>query len=383
MEKTYNSANSTDVSGTTSNQITQSFHKSVIDAFSIRINGQTLNYEKYLALPPQDRSNDEADAVDERFARYILNWLGFTNEDDWNYNRPQSGKKTNRPDFSVHASVGKAFIWEDKNSVSDLEEKHLKQMRRYSVDTAGYAVWCNMRRILAVRFLSSEKLGYEILADIHVENMFGPQRSFNEHQQIDEENLALFRLLFCKERFTKFAELTAKIAVEEDIFKRNSTLLVSNEAKHSFIDNSRQSLEHLKMAALTQVRKFLAYNDSFDDEEEALHQEWKHELNELANKIAFDNISKPVLEDIDKYLTPYLGKFSTKEIDRVKNVLENGSGIKKLPPSLNAAFDTSRERATKINTAFQIKRFQISEASRIIEAYRIWRERQSEQKEND
>ena len=146
--------------------VAATFKESVVDRFVIRIDGHSLNYQEYLSLPKNQRSDDEADAVDKRFASYALKWLGFDNEDDWNYNRPQSGQKANRPDYAVNALIGKAFIWEDKNSTVDLEEGHLKQMRRYSVGTAGYAVWCNMRRILAVRFLSIERLDYEVIADI-------------------------------------------------------------------------------------------------------------------------------------------------------------------------------------------------------------------------
>src|SRR5438105_1605418 len=107
-------------------QVVTSFRQRVIDRFQIARGNRICTYEEYLTLPTSDRSNDEADAVDQRFARYTLEWLGFQ-ESDWNYNRPQSGQKANRPDYTVNALVGTAFIWEDKNSTLDLDNEHLKQ----------------------------------------------------------------------------------------------------------------------------------------------------------------------------------------------------------------------------------------------------------------
>lgn len=151
-------------------QVLASFRQAVIERFQISVGNRQYGYRDYLTLPVSERSNDEADAVDLRFARLTLEWLGFS-PSDWNYNRPQSGQKANRPDYAIHALVGTAFIWEDKNSAVDLSEEHLFQMRRYCSGTAGYAVWCNMRRILAVRFISSDSLRYETVADIAVERL--------------------------------------------------------------------------------------------------------------------------------------------------------------------------------------------------------------------
>jgi hypothetical protein len=141
----------------TPESVVQDFAQRVIDRVAIQVEGITHSYSAYLSLPAADRSGDEANAVDNQFARYVLEWLGFA-EAHWQYNVIQGGQKANRPDYIVSGSVGTAFIWEDKNSSLDLETEHLLQMRRYSIGTAGYAVWCNMRRILAVRFSQSESL---------------------------------------------------------------------------------------------------------------------------------------------------------------------------------------------------------------------------------
>jgi type I restriction-modification system DNA methylase subunit len=169
----------------------------------------------------------------------------------------------------------------------------------------------------------------------------------------------------------------------EEAFKQSATPLISKDAKNSFIDSSRQSLEHLRLAALTQVRKFLEGYKLGGEEEKALFQEWEDELKKLENKIAFSKISEIVINEINKYLTPYLGKFSIKEINRIKDVFEEASGVKNLPLSLNAAFEVWKERALKINNAFHVIPFRNFEASRAIEAYRVWLERQGDLKEDN
>src|SRR6266568_1121680 len=175
-------------------QAVTSFRQAVIDSIRIMVDSQICNYQEYLIQPDFKRSGDEANAVDQQFARRTLEWLGF-NPADWTYNQPQSGQKANRPDYIVRGSIGTAFIWEDKNSTLDLDlEEHLKQMWRYSIGTAGYAVWCNMRRLLALRFTPGDTLKYEILADMSVEQLFGipPPPEDEDIWKTQATNLALF-----------------------------------------------------------------------------------------------------------------------------------------------------------------------------------------------
>jgi hypothetical protein len=155
-------SHATDAASISSDQIILSFKQSVIDRFQIMAGNQLCTYREYLVLPESSeiRSGDEANAIDQQFTRYTLEWLGFA-PSDWTYNQPQAGtgKKLNRPDYLIRGSVGTAFIVEDKNSSIDFNgEEHLKQMRRYCLGTAGYAVWCNMRRLLAVRFVPENTL---------------------------------------------------------------------------------------------------------------------------------------------------------------------------------------------------------------------------------
>src|ERR1700758_1537892 len=125
----------TDTSSLSADQLLLSFKQSVIDRFQIMAGDLLCNYPEYLALPETSdaRRGDEANAVDQQFTRYMLEWLGFSPA-DWTYNQPQpgTGKKLNRPDYNIRGSVGVAFIVEDKNSSINFDnDEHLKQMRRY------------------------------------------------------------------------------------------------------------------------------------------------------------------------------------------------------------------------------------------------------------
>ncbi len=301
-------------------QVLATFQQAVIDRFQINLGNRTYNYSEYLALSSVERGNDEADAVDTRFVRAVLEWLGFE-EANWTYNRPQTGQKANRPDYRVNTMTGTAFIWEDKNSTIDLENEHLLQMYRYCIGTAGYAVWCNMRRILAVRFLPGDSLKYETLADISIEKLVGTE------QAAQATNLALLRLLFGKDRFTQFNALIDQICVDQQDFERDATHLDTGEAMQHFIDGSRQTLEHLRLAALAQTREAIFLRDQLVQEEDRLRREWSIARDELIDKIRFspdnqlDILSSRVLAEIEQ-LTPKLGEITMQDIRKVKQAIE-------------------------------------------------------------
>lgn len=378
----------------TSSQIVTSFKQAVIDNFQKHVNGRVYNYQEYLALPASERSDDEADAVDMRFARNALKWLGYAHSEEWIYNQHQVGKKSNRPDYTVKGSIGIAFIWEDKNSTHDLDEKKdLAQMRRYCMGTAGYAVWCNMRHLLAVRFSPGNTLKHEILADVSIEHLFGVKSVLPEFWETQATNLALFHLLFSKKRFTQFSELIAKIAMKEQDFENKdtgATSLEHSQAIHNFITGSRESLNHLRLAALSQVREALDRRDRMKKAEIDLRNEWMLARDTFIRKINFsgkdglDVISQRVADEIAR-LTARLGEVEQSEIRRMKEivgkVVVETLGIQKLPVPVQLNLDIWLERALRINSALLSLHFEASDPFRIAEAYRVWSERQNDKED--
>ncbi len=365
-------------------QVVASFRQSVIDRFQIAVDGQVCNYQEYLTKPDSKRSGDEANAVDQQFARYTLEWLGFR-PTDWDYNQPQAGQKANRPDYLVKGAIGIAFIWEDKNSTLNLDQEHLRQMWRYCIDTAGYGVWCNMRRLLALRFIPGDMLKYDILTDVSIEQLFVVQQPSQDVWDIQSTNLALFQLLFSKERFTQFSHLVDKICVSEEVFERDATKFDTSQAIHNFIADSRESLNHLRLAALSQILDAVDRRKKIVEEEKALRKEWETIRDEFIDKIRFsasglDIISQRVLEAIEQ-ITPRLGEVESHTIREVKGVIEQAIGGVKIPASLSSRFGVWLEQALRINGALLFLRFDATKSFRIADAYQIWSERQSDQED--
>ena len=107
-----NISDSANISASVLSQVVNSFRQAIIDRFEIVVDGQVCTYQEYLTKPAAKRSGDEANAVDQRFTLYTLEWLGFQAA-DWSYNQPQEGQKANRPDYFVRGSIGSAFFWVD------------------------------------------------------------------------------------------------------------------------------------------------------------------------------------------------------------------------------------------------------------------------------
>lgn len=380
--------NAHDSSSLSLEHILASFKQAVIDRFQIMAGERLCGYSEYVALPETSdiRRGDEANAVDQQFTRYVLEWLGFSAA-DWTYNQPQpgTGKKLNRPDYSVRGSIGIAFIIEDKNSSIDFDaDEHLKQMRRYCLGTAGYAIWCNMRRLLAVRFVPGNALAHDVLVDISLEDLFGPQRpqqATATQITIQATNIALFQLLFSKERFTRFKQLIETISVDEQAFRERAAPLDTSQAIDHFINGSRQTLNHLKLTAFSQIQEAITRSKSITDKESVLRREWTEIATDFARRISYALISDPVLEAISQ-LTPRLGELPQEEIRGIGEVVKQACGrtigLAKFSATLLPLFESWLERALHINSALLSQHFTAAGPFRIVEAYHIWSDRQSD-----
>lgn len=381
-------SHATDAALISLNQVITSFKQAVIDRFQIAVGNQLCGYREYLAISEtlDIRSGDEANAVDQQFTRYMLEWLGF-GPSDWTYNQPQAGtgKKLNRPDYSIRGSVGVAFIVEDKNSSLDFNGvEHLKQMRRYCLGTAGYAVWCNMRRLLAVRFMPENTLTHETLVDVSIEQLFGPQPLVKDEDNIQATNLALFQLLFGKDRFTNFKTLAEKIGVDEQTFEKRAIPIDTPQAIDNFIGGSRQTLNHLKLAALSQILEARSRNKNVTDRANLLHHEWLEAARDFTQRINYEIISKPVFEAI-ALLTPRVGTLASTEIYGISKVVKEAGrkamGRARFSATMLPLFEHWLDRALHINSALLRQQFDAADPFRIVQAYQIWSERQSDQED--
>ena len=197
-----------------------SFAREVVEPIRIQHDGKALDYQAYLALPEDRRSNDEAAVVDQKFSRNLLKWLGY-GEDDWIYNRPirESGPQ-NVPDYRVSPAGMLAFVVEDKNTTERFTRRHIDQMRRYVAGTAGYAIWTNGCEVVGLRIPTQGEA--EILVRIQVRPAAGaPDQG---------AKIELLRELFCRNRYTELPRILDRICVDEDAWER--TDISSPGAQH-------------------------------------------------------------------------------------------------------------------------------------------------------
>ena len=353
------------------NSMLAAFQSTVIDRISLNAGGRQCGYRAYLELPTGERSNDEANAVDQQFARYTLEWLGFEDA-RLDYNLTQSGSRENRPDYIVRGPVGTAFVWEDKNSTLDLEPKHIQQMRRYCIGTAGYAVWCNMRRIVAMRFAANDLTDAETLVNVNIEALFGAQTVVDEFREAQITNLALFRLLFSRARFFQFASLAASIASDAAAFEARAIHLTADRTLDPFIAGSRESLDHLRLAALTRIRAALAGQQEASLTETRLLSEWKDAANELLSNF---NFRREIVAEALSALKP--GESAKQELEQIEPALVEAQGGR-LSPALRTQFDKWKESALRISSVLYSMRFQSSGRLLVAHAYQVWSSRQTD-----
>lgn len=219
----------------------EDFFKEVVEPIRIQHDGQLLDYESYLALPEDQRSNDEAAVVDQRFTRNLLRWFGYS-ESDWTYNRPGRESGPQRvPDYRVSPEGMQAFIVEDKNTTERFTRRHVDQMRRYVAGTPGYALWTNGREVIGLRIPTQGEA--EILGRVLVRRPAdGPSQS---------ASISLLRELFSRERYTELPRILARICVDEDAWVR--THISSPGARDQFIASTRRVLSSLSLAARAEI----------------------------------------------------------------------------------------------------------------------------------
>jgi len=91
---------------------------------------QSDSLTKYLSLPTAQRSNDEANIVDDKITRKLISALGYSSG-EIQYNLPQANKK--RTDFTVRISEypRPCFVAESKNTATKKLSDNLPQLADY------------------------------------------------------------------------------------------------------------------------------------------------------------------------------------------------------------------------------------------------------------
>ena len=361
----------------------EAFINIVISPFNIAKQGKSYSYLDYLSLPVNTRSNDEADVVDIHFTESSLEWLGFhKNEAQYKYNTTTLKAKTEskRPDFVALSTVGPAFVWEDKNTTHDFDEKCLDQLISYTAGTSGYAIWTNAKRLLGFRFDAkglSQKL-VEVDIENLVKNYYSPES--NKDIKFKEQILALdlFYILFSRDRFTTFESLLNKICVDEETFIQQSIPISTDVERSQFISGARQVLDHLRLSAFQYIDEAQKQQKELPSRELSLRQEWINSKTNLLNSLsaALTPEKKGAIKNNIENIELRLGSLTENEIS-FEEILKFGQQKSlKLPNTDRSAFLVWAKTAKSINSALRKIRLESVETRSIVDAYQVWAEGQ-------
>lgn len=336
-----------------------SFARQVLEPIRIQHAGQTLDYETYLALPEDLRSNDEAAVVDQKFTRNLLNWLGYQ-ENDWIYNRPtrESGLQ-NVPDYQVRPDGMLAFVVEDKNTTERFTRHHVDQMRRYVAGTAGYAIWTNGREVIGLQIPTQGDA--EILVRIPIHS---PARAKEQGA-----NIGLLRELFCRDRYTELPRILERICVEEVSWER--TDISATGARESFIASTRDVLAGLSLAARAEIDQSLASESMARDELKRIEADLATELGALLGHLRRNPHRAGELEKIETALERLIAEPLDINDDAIEAVWSKTS----LAKSSQAAWGRWKQTALELATEYRQADLQRMEARRVTTAAEMWKVR--------
>lgn len=156
------------------------------------------------------------------------------------------------------------------------------------------------------------------------------------------------------------------------------------QAIDNFISGSRQTLNHLKLAALSQILEARSRNKNVTDRANLLHHEWLEAARDFTQRINYEIISKPVFEAIAQ-LTPRVGTLASTEIYGISKVVKEAGrkamGRARFSATMLPLFEHWLDRALHINSALLRQQFDAADPFRIVQAYQIWSERQSDQED--
>ncbi|TMB65248.1 MAG: hypothetical protein E6J43_12275, partial [Chloroflexi bacterium] len=319
-----------------------------------------------MVLPNAMRSGDELDAVDHQFSTRVLDWLGFTQPPaNVLHNRARAG---GIPDHVAEVNGLPVLVCEDKATIEPLLPRHEAQLLRYTEGRTKYAVWTNARRLVAFRVEPAG--GLVRLVDIDIESVFGAQMPLAPVLDDAETKLAYFRLILSAGRFTQFENLAQDLAVDETTFLAQATPLQGLQALETFLSGARNALEGLRLAALAAFQDARGTGDENAAAQADISRLWQQQAADYQNTLgplATDQV-RTVIEDVGIRL----GNFRDVELRQALAQLPSQSAV------LNATkhFAVVTEHA---NGTILSKRLGSYQSERIMDAYQVWVEQQSEE----
>jgi hypothetical protein len=260
------------------------------------------------------------------------------------------------------------LIWEDKNTTEDFDSSHEAQLIRYAEGRVSYAVWTNARRMIAFRVEPSGELIR--LAVVDIESVFGAQAPLEHVPDDVESKLSYFRLLLSARRFVEFDQIADSLAIDESTFLRTATPLIGPQALEAFLGGTRYVLEGLRLAALA------TYDDARQSASETradhaqLMERWEDAAGQYLQHLGSQ--SEATIRETVEQIRHQL---------RVSDDAGLRANLSQLPRRgvVAAATQTFTSETMRANGALLSMRLDVNASQRILDAYQVWVEQQSEE----
>ena len=301
--------------------------------------GQSLT--SYLNRPPNQRSGDEANIVDDKISRVLIEALGYsTGETDYN----QAGAGGKRPDFKVAIPQypRPCFIIEDKNTATEKLEPNLTQLEGYMRSRGSpRGILTDGKRLLAyeladpVPVTTSDISLFNLVSAWRGEGIFGGGKSGKAAlTQDDLIKLRAFWARFNRDAYansTKLVEdLTKTIdgewhAVDGSTWPAKSQIPIRTAADDAFlsglIDDTRELIRDIQLDVEAQLalrlEEFSTYQKALDhlpDRNESVKESFTVDLNSVLSELRKAGLQNEAIRSVQFHLESQLERLTERDL---------------------------------------------------------------------
>lgn len=337
---------------------------------------QGESYLTYLLRPEAERTNDEADIVDGRITKLLLQGLGY-GESEWTYNRTE-GTTRRRPDYVVNIAgfPRPPFVVEDKNTATAYLDIHATQLLGYmSSQRCPLGILTDGKEVIAYEQSSQGAVSLvrlplrqlvEIWAGLSAAHP-NPMKALPEDMSVA---LTSFYNRFSKDAFVGTTRLVEDLIYtkggdlhNEQSWPSESRISVTRSDQDFFMDSliadMRHLIEEIAVDVRSQLNLRLTEYAGYGDFLSQIRQEIDGKIQSLNEGLVALGLPP---EDIERLLGMLVkdmaGRFDAKLTDRVKRDIErayasvsrNDSGESEqiaVQQSLGEAKEEAPPRSTK------------------------------------
>ena len=301
--------------------------------------GQSLT--SYLNHPHNERSGDEADIVDDKISRVLIEALGYSTG-EIEYNRAGSGGK--RPDFKVAIPQypRPCFIVEDKNTATEKLEPNLTQLEGYMRSRGSpRGILTDGRRLLAyeladpVPVTTSDISLFNLVSAWRGEGIFGGGKSGKDALiQDDLIKLRAFWARFNREAYANSTRLVEDLtkttdgdwhAVNGSTWPAKSQIPIRTAADDAFLDSlitdTRALIRDIQLDVEAQLalrlEEFSTYQEALNylpDRGESVKDSFTVDLNSVLSELQKAGLQNEAIRSIQFHLESQLERLTERDL---------------------------------------------------------------------